>query len=785
MISFLNFIVSLAEWLFKTSLKATVLIALILIVQLLFRRKMSARWQYALWLLLIIRLILPFEIESRISLFNLVPAKNVSSLSMPRSTERISAPDIVPANLNVPPISSQVEYEVATDQHSFHLSAEKIVALIWLLGVVAISCYAFRCNFKLWRKIRLQSTSSTPLLFQLLQHSIRQMKITRPITLIEMEGIQIPVLYGIFKPKILLPKNFDKQLTSDQIRHIFLHELAHYKRKDVLVSCLTTILQIVYWFNPIIWFAFYKMRIDRELACDEMTLNQIGAAQSQSYGQTIISVLENISIEFRLPIAVGIIENKKHLRRRLTMIANFKKRPFIWSIVAFIILLAVAGFALTEAGVNSQQVNSPDPQLSNFSNDESQNIDSLQHQDFDQRVEQEINSSPDQTGASENPQQNVSEKSTQNDKIQKPYRSEIIINFTLEGVKVDGDMIAVDSLANYLNKYRFDDRSIITLKTDKNAVIDGWFKVQLQIQSMPVKNIKYVNNKTGREVITNNYPYEFFSMNRFTLRPKNLNGKYGYVNRQGEVVIEAKFEMAWQFDENLAGAKIAGKWGFIDSTGNFVIEPQFDQITSFKDGLTVVKSHDKWGFIDKSGTIVIEPAFEFATRFHEGLALVTFNGKRGFIKKDGQFAIPATYENARELSEGLAAVKVNENWGFIDYNGNSVIDYKFDEVDRFSDGLALVRLNGKYGYINQKGNFVIKPQFDHAESFSEGLAAVRINGKYGFINKSGEIVIEPQYDHASDFMGGIAHVTIFEKPELNIEGQGFEIDKAGNVIGKE
>ena len=77
------------------------------------------------------------------------------------------------------------------------------------------------------------------------------------------------------------------------MKHIFLHELAHYKRNDVIISCVTTILQIIHWFNPIIWFAFYRMRIDRELACDEMTLNRIGAAQSKSYGQTIISLLRD------------------------------------------------------------------------------------------------------------------------------------------------------------------------------------------------------------------------------------------------------------------------------------------------------------------------------------------------------------------------------------------------------------------------------------------------------------------------------------------------------------
>ena len=61
---------------------------------------------------------------------------------------------------------------------------------------------------------------------------------------------------------------------------------------------------------------------------------------------------------------------------------------------------------------------------------------------------------------------------------------------------------------------------------------------------------------------------------------------------------------------------------------------------------------------------------------------------------------------------------------------------------------------------------------------------IQVNGKYGYIDKSGNFVIKPQFDHASDIMAGLAHVIIFEKPELTIKGLGFEIDKAGNVIGK-
>ena len=262
MIKLLDFIVSLAEWLFKSSLKASILIVLILIIQFLFRRKMAARWQYGLWFLLIIRLILPFEIESQFSLFNLIPSMDMASLETQRSSEISPTSEIqIPTFdlLRTPSIPITTDPKIS---QNFRITTGQILALIWLVGVLGFGIYIFGSNFKLRRKIHRLKPSSNQTMFQLLEQCKTNMKISRNILLIEMDGIRIPVLFGILKPKILLPQNFIAQMTRDQIKHIFLHEFVHYKRKDVLVSFVTKLLQILYWFNPISWFAFYRIRID-------------------------------------------------------------------------------------------------------------------------------------------------------------------------------------------------------------------------------------------------------------------------------------------------------------------------------------------------------------------------------------------------------------------------------------------------------------------------------------------------------------------------------------------
>jgi hypothetical protein len=237
------------------------------------------------------------------------------------------------------------------------------------------------------------------------------------------------------------------------------------------------------------------------------------------------------------------------------------------------------------------------------------------------------------------------------------YRPEIIIAFSARAVAVDGEAIAVDSLARKLHRFRFDQNSVITLKPAPNTDFNTWMNIQMQLQSVPVQRLKYVNAATGKAVITPQY--ELAREHRLVipeLNPKMINGKVGYSNRRFRMVIPPRYDEAGLFQENLAHVKIGKKWGFIDTSSPEVIEPQFDLVRPFYEGLAAVLVGTKWGFINRTGQMVIGPTFESANRFAAGLALVTLNRKRGFIDRSGAFAIPPIFDRAYEFTEGLAAV---------------------------------------------------------------------------------------------------------------------------------
>jgi hypothetical protein len=110
------------------------------------------------------------------------------------------------------------------------------------------------------------------------------------------------------------------------------------------------------------------------------------------------------------------------------------------------------------------------------------------------------------------------------------------------------------------------------------------------------------------------------------------NGKYGYKNGSGKIVVSAHYELAYPYTEGMAAVREAGKYGYLDETGKEVVAPRYDFTWRFIGGYATVKQGDKFGFIDKSGKEVVPPSYEEANNFHggccyKGMAHVKEHGK--------------------------------------------------------------------------------------------------------------------------------------------------------------
>jgi beta-lactamase regulating signal transducer with metallopeptidase domain len=326
-------------WLWRASWQASVLIVLVLLAQWLLRRQLAPRWRHALWLLVVVRLALPWAPESRVSLFNW--------FSMPSPAPSASSPTLISPAADAED-QSDASLVVAPTTSALQLPWRTGLAGLWLAGVVVLPAYLFVTNRRLGRRIRRQRPVTNATVLDLLEDCKQEMGVCTPLTLIETSAVASPSLYGFIRPRLLLPAGFTQSFSLPELRYVFLHELGHVKRGDILLNWLTTALLILHWFNPLVWYAFSRMQADRELACDALALAHTKEAENQSYGQTIIKLLESFCRPARSPGLVGILENKNQMKRRISMIAKFKKTNR-WPVAAIVAFAGLAMITLTDA----------------------------------------------------------------------------------------------------------------------------------------------------------------------------------------------------------------------------------------------------------------------------------------------------------------------------------------------------------------------------------------------------------------------------------------------------
>jgi hypothetical protein len=301
---------------------------------------------------------------------------------------------------------------------------------------------------------------------------------------------------------------------------------------------------------------------------------------------------------------------------------------------------------------------------------------------------------------------------------------------------------------------------------------------------------------------------------------KCRNGLYGYMDLGGEIVIEATFQRANDFNNGLALAQRTDHWGYIDQYGNWRIPNQYQWAGDFSEELApvwVIGAPETYQFIDTSGNPISQEIFdEVVFGFSEGFAgvrkgsefwFIDRNGKNPFertwtykigsfrynlarVKRDdGNFSyIDSKGQQALEKGwliepgdfyDGFAWYQDEESylWGFIDIEGNEAIPAQFDGVTDFSEGFAAYKdkILGKWGFIDTTGKIVIKAKYEAVQPFSEELAATQENGLWGYINSAGTWVITPRFNQlANSFRDGIAKVTD--------QGVSFYITTSGQKI---
>jgi beta-lactamase regulating signal transducer with metallopeptidase domain len=343
----------------RLSAQAGVLIVVILAAQRLFRADLTPRWRCALWLLLLARLILPFSFSTPVSIFNWVPGlaprttsiRSAPTPSHPAQTARrgvhaqpATAPRIPDPATALP----AADVAVAEARVPAEISWNRVLASVWLGGVLVLAGQVVLTSVRVSRRFAKLPMLNDPGLMSLLAESQQAMGVAGRVRLVESADVVSPALHGLIHPCLLLPSGFRTQFSPAELRFIFLHELAHLRRRDLLVHWLFTLLQVLHWFNPLVWLGFARWRADRELACDALALEAVGPEKKREYGETILRLLEGFTQRAAMPGLVGIMEDRRELHRRIEMIASFRPGGGL-PVMAVILIALVGAVCLTDA----------------------------------------------------------------------------------------------------------------------------------------------------------------------------------------------------------------------------------------------------------------------------------------------------------------------------------------------------------------------------------------------------------------------------------------------------
>ena len=322
------------------SLTASVVILAVLAVRLLLRRAPKV-FAYALWAVVLFRLLCPVSVTSAVSLMGALGAP------AQERTQRTSAVEYVPEDIMIrgtapavtqlpqPPLPAETGGAVsdapadtapaAVPAMSFN-EPVFILTLIWLAGMVLLLAYSLVSLLRLRRRL------------------VGAVQLEDNIYLAD--HIPSPFVMGLFRPKIYLPST----LTETERGYILRHEQYHLRRRDHLVKFLSFLALCIHWFNPLVWAAFILSGKDMEMSCDEAVVRELGEDIRADYSASLLSLATGRRIVAGMPLAFGEGDTGSRIRNLL----NWKRpRPWVMAVCAVVCVGLIALCAANPGGTDA------------------------------------------------------------------------------------------------------------------------------------------------------------------------------------------------------------------------------------------------------------------------------------------------------------------------------------------------------------------------------------------------------------------------------------------------
>lgn len=318
--------------------------------------KRSAAFRYALLCLILVKFLLPTSLESVHGLW--------SWISVPTQMPVTSFQEIVermpftggnePVLVEVTKTTAPIPAPTPPRQTLFEKPI-LVLFILWLSGVLLLASALLFRAFQIKRHFSRAQRVEDPVVLNLLDRCRQEIGIKRTIPLLKLPDLTSPVLVGIIHPRILVTTAAIEGMDLDHLRPIFLHELAHVSRGDLVVNTLQMVLQVLWFFHPGLWLTNWSIRREREIACDDVVLSHMEGSR-EVYAGSILKVLRQASITGRLGMGLlGIAERGSTAGRRIRRILDQKTRVTRCLSLTVIILLVGLSIILLPSAISQKE----------------------------------------------------------------------------------------------------------------------------------------------------------------------------------------------------------------------------------------------------------------------------------------------------------------------------------------------------------------------------------------------------------------------------------------------
>ena len=332
-------------------LTSSALILALLVLRQVFRKRISRRVQYALWGLVLVRLLVPANLPA--ADFSVLSVSEPARVQMeerleeepvyvlPVSTQEIARSSARP-NVILPMEGRYSEVTQAEGQPAvltkYAFTLEEALGLVWAAGMGFMGLWLAVSTLRFWHMLRKKRIP------------MELPECRYPVYLVE-EGLVSPCLFGLFRPAVYLtPAAMER---GAGLRHVLAHEETHGRHWDPLWSLLRSVCLAVYWFDPLVWWAAAAAREDCELACDESALRRLGEAERIPYGQTLLRLIPlQRSAGHVMLTATTMTSDKKRMKERIMRISENRKMKAAALCAALAVTAAVC--AVTFTGCSAQ-----------------------------------------------------------------------------------------------------------------------------------------------------------------------------------------------------------------------------------------------------------------------------------------------------------------------------------------------------------------------------------------------------------------------------------------------